>query len=93
MCSSDLPIETEIEELDKRDTTSLFVDVEEDGAFRISGGLIDNLVRGIVLDDYESFSYFQKRLKDDGILDKLREAGAKDGDTVRVKEVEFTFVE
>ena len=87
------PIETEIEELDKRDTTSLFVEVEEDGAFRISGGLIDNLVRGIVLDDYESFSYFQKRLKDDGILDKLREAGAKDGDTVRVKEVEFTFVE
>ena len=87
------PIEAEIDELDKRDTTSLNVEIEEDGSFRVSGGLIDNLVRGIVLDDYESFSYFQKRLKDDGILDKLREAGAKDGDTVRVKEVEFTFVE
>jgi len=87
------PMEIEIDELDKRDTTSLFVEIEEDGGFRVSGGLIDNLTRGIVLDDYESFSYFQKRLKDDGILDKLREAGAKDGDTVRIKEIEFTFVD
>ena len=85
------PIEVEIEELDKRDKTSLQVEIEEDGAYRVSGGLIDNMIRGIVLSDDQSFAYFQKRLKQDGILDLLREKGAKDGDTIRIKDVEFTF--
>ena len=87
------PMEVEIEELDKRDTTSLYVEIEEDGAYRVDGGLIDNLVRGIVLDDMESFAYFQKRLKQDGIIDLLKENGAKDGDTIRIKEIEFDFID
>ena len=88
-----LPMEVELDELDKRDTTSLFVEIEEDGAFRVEGGLIDNLIRGIVLDDMESFAYFQKRLKQDGIIDLLKEHGAKDGDTIRIKEIEFDFID
>ena len=87
------PMEVEIEELDKRDTTSLRVEIEEDGAYRVEGGLIDNLIRGIVLDDMESFAYFQKRLKQDGIIDLLKEHGAKDGDTIRIKEIEFDFID
>ena len=88
-----LPMEVELDELDKRDTTSLFVEIEEDGAFRVEGGLIDNLIRGIVLDDMESFAYFQKRLKQDGIIVLLKEHGAKDGDTIRIKEIEFDFID
>lgn len=87
------PIEVEQFELDARDKTSLEITVEEDGAYRISGGLIDNIIRGVVLDDMESFAYFQRRLKQDGILDKLHEAGAKDGDTVRIKEIEFVLTD
>lgn len=87
------PMEIELEELDKRDTSSLTITVEEDGAYRLEGGLIDNLSRGIILDDMESFAYFQKRLKQDGILDKLKEYGAKDGDTIRIKDIEFTMVD
>ena len=41
----------------------------------------------------ESFAYFQRRLKQDGILDKLHEAGAVDGDTIRIKEVEFVLTD
>ena len=87
------PIEVEEFELDARDKTSLQITKEEDGAFRVSGGLIDNMVRGVILDDMESFAYFQRRLKQDGILDKLHEAGAKDGDTIRIKEVEFVMTD
>lgn len=87
------PMEVEQFELDARDKTSLEITVEDDGAFRISGGLIDNMIRGVVLDDMESFAYFQRRLKQDGILDKLHEAGAKDGDTVRIKEIEFILTD
>lgn len=87
------PIEVEEFELDARDKTSLEITKEEDGGYRISGGLIDNMIRGVVLDDMESFAYFQRRLKQDGILDKLHEAGAVDGDTIRIKEVEFILTD
>ena len=87
------PIEVEEFELDARDKTSLEITLEEDGGYRISGGLIDSLIRGVVLDDMESFAYFQRRLKQDGILDKLHEAGAVDGDTIRIKEVEFILTD
>lgn len=87
------PIEVEEFELDARDKTSLEIIKEEDGGYRISGGLIDSLIRGVVLDDMESFAYFQRRLKQDGILDKLHEAGAVDGDTIRIKEVEFVLTD
>lgn len=79
--------------LDERDVTSIEVEVDDDGTYVVSGGKIDELVRGIVLDDMQSFAYFQKRLESDGIMDKLRECGAKDGDSVRIKDIEFTIVD
>ena len=88
---TDEPVETFV--IDERDKTSLEIEIEDDGAFRVSGGLIDNMIRGIVLSDMDSFAYFQRRLKQDGILDKLREKGAKDGDTIRIKDVEFVFTD
>ncbi|MGN1227609.1 MAG: GTPase ObgE [Christensenellales bacterium] len=79
--------------LDERDKTSVNIEVDEFGTFVVSGGKIDELVRGIVLDDMQSFAYFQKRLESDGIMDELRDAGAKDGDSVRIKDIEFTIVD
>ena len=38
-------------------------------------------------------AYFQKILRDKGVIAKLREMGAKEGDTVSIGEVEFDFVE
>ena len=87
------PIEVEKAELDKKDVTSLDINKITEGFFEISGGYIDQLVRGIVVDDYESMSYFQKRLKNDGVMDKLREAGAKNGDTVKIGKVEFEMID
>ena len=31
------------------------------------------------------------RLKQDGIIDKLLERGMQDGDTVRIKDIEFVY--
>lgn len=80
-------------ELDKRDFVSVNVRRDIDGVFVVEGGKIDQMVRGIVLDDMQSFAYFQKRLRNDGILDMLKEAGAKDGDEVRIKDITFNYVE
>ncbi|MBR4407869.1 MAG: GTPase ObgE [Clostridia bacterium] len=85
------PIQIEDTDFDKRDRTSLNIERADDGAFVVSGGYVDNLVRGIVLSDYKSFAYFQMRLKNDGVIQKLLEEGMKEGDTVRIKDIEFVY--
>lgn len=87
--------ETEIETfaLDERDKTSVEITKEDEHTYRVSGGLIDEISRGIILSDMHSFAYFQKRLKQDGILDKLYEAGAVDGDTIKIKDAEFVMTD
>ncbi len=62
-------------------------------SYTVSGPYVDHLIRGIVLSEPESFNYFQRRLRNDGVIDKLTEKGMKDGDTVSVKGFEFTYEE
>ena len=87
------PQEIELEEFDVRDKTSINVEECEPGVFEVSGGFIDNLIRGIVLSDEGSNAYFQNALKKYGIIDKLKQAGLKDGDTVIIKDITFEYTE
>lgn len=87
------PAEIEPFVLDERDTRSILIEKEDEHIYRISGGLIEEISRSIVLSDMASLAYFQKRLKKDGILDKLHQAGAVDGDTIRIKDVEFILTD
>lgn len=50
------------------------------------------LVGRVNFEDRDSLNYFQRMLKDNGIIEKLENAGVKDGDTVRMYEFEFDFV-
>lgn len=84
---------TEIYELDKRDYTSFEISRDDDGTFVVSGGLIDKMSRGIILSEPESFAYFQRRLKQEGIIDKLLEEGLQEGDNVRIGAYEFEYIE
>ena len=75
-----MPIEQA--ELAKIDTTSVKITKLEPHVYELSGGYLDNLQRGIVFNDTQSLAYFQRRLQKDGIMDKFKEAGVQDGDTV-----------
>ncbi len=86
------PIKAETFSLDKRDF-SKFEIVKENGVFVVSGDLIDDLIRGIILQEPESLAYFQKRLKWSGVHDKLVSMGIKEGDIVRIGAFEFEFFE
>lgn len=44
-------------------------------------------------DDYESLQYFERVMRQTGIIDALRKAGVQEGDTVNVYDVEFDFVD
>jgi len=76
------PIPVEQTELAVVDTTSIKIEKLEEHVFEVSGGYLDNLQRDIVFNDTQSLAYFQLRLEKDGIMDKLKEAGCVDGDTV-----------
>lgn len=89
--SQPIPVEMIVSE--DKDTTSFMITVDEDGVYEVVGGLMDSLSRNVVLDDYESFRYFQKILKDKGVIKALVNNGCVEGDTVRIGDIEFDFVE
>ena len=69
------------------------VEIDSDGAFVVFGNLVKLLSRNVVLDDMDSMAYLQKTLRTTGVIKKLRDMGAKDGDTVVIGDIEFDFVD
>ena len=65
----------------------------DDGAYVCEGKWLEKLCGRVYFDDRESLMYFQRSLQTNGIVDKLREAGCGEGDTVRMFDIEFDFVE
>ena len=66
---------------------------EEENVWYITGGLVDMLERNVVLSDPDSMAYFQKVLKDKGVIKELKRRGVAEDDTVVVGGVEFSFKE
>ncbi len=64
----------------------------DDGAFNIDADWLVGLLNTSDIDDYSSLQYFQRRLRDSGIIAKLEEMGVKEGDTIRIEDFEFEFV-
>ena len=69
------------------------VTIDEDGAFRVEGPLIDKMLGYTNLESEKGFTFFQKFLRDRGILDRLKEMGVNEGDTVRMYGHEFDYYE
>ncbi|MBR2974910.1 MAG: GTPase ObgE [Clostridia bacterium] len=61
--------------------------------FEVVGGLVEILSRKVNIDDIDSFRYFQRVIKEKGVIAELRKAGAGDGDTVIIGEIEFDFID
>jgi GTP-binding protein len=80
-------------EYEGKDTTSYFITRDSDGAYRLEGGMMEELARNVVFDSSDSFAYFQRKLKDEGVIKALKKHGIEDGDVVRVLDIEFEFVE
>ncbi len=57
---------------------------KKEDMYVVDGPAIRELMRKVNMEDNESLYYFQKKLNELGVNDKLREAGVKEGDTVKV---------
>ena len=64
---------------------------EEEGVYIVEGPRIEKMLGYTNLDSEKGFAFFQKFLKDTGILDELEEAGIQEGDTVRMYGLAFDY--
>ena len=67
------------------------VEKNEDGVYVVEGPKIEKMLGYTNLDSEKGFQFFQKFLKDSGILTELEKAGIEEGDTVRMYGLEFDY--
>ena len=65
----------------------------DDGAYEVTGGTVEYILDTTNPDNEQSMRRFQQLLIKEGIIEALRNAGAGDGDTIRLGEWEFDFVD
>jgi GTP-binding protein len=63
----------------------------DDAAFVVEGPKIDKMLGYTNIESEKGFLFFQKFLKEQGILKELEKAGIEDGDTVRMYGHEFDY--
>ncbi|KAI4452972.1 developmentally regulated gtp-binding protein-related [Holotrichia oblita] len=94
---SEIPVEEfeidYIEEVDDKLIDNIITVNIEDGIYIVEGERARRLVGSVNFDDYESLQYFQRMLGKIGIIDRLKKAGAKEGDTVNIYGARFDYVE
>ena len=78
---------------DQEDDDSFEVIKLDPATYEVTGGLVTILSRKVNIDDIDSFRYFQRVIKEKGVIAELRKAGASDGDTVIIGEIEFDFID
>jgi GTP-binding protein len=64
---------------------------EEENTYIVEGPRIEKMLGYTNLDSEKGFAFFQKFLKDTGILEELEKAGIQEGDTVRMYGLSFDY--
>ena len=64
---------------------------DSEGVYVAEGPRIEKMLGYTNLDSEKGFDFFQKFLKQSGILEDLEKAGIKEGDTVRMYGLEFDY--
>lgn len=67
------------------------VEKDQDGAFVVEGPRIEKMLGYTNLESEKGFQFFQKFLKENGILEELEQAGIQEGDTVRMYGLAFDY--
>ncbi len=70
-----------------------FLVTKEGGIYYVDGPFVERLVGSVNFENDESVAYFQRTLRRRGIIDELVKQGCKEGDTVRVLDIEFDYMD
>lgn len=69
-----------------------FTITRENDTFIVSGSWIEAVGGSVNFSDNESLQYFQRALLNRGVIEELIEMGIKEGQTVKIGDLEFDFV-
>lgn len=72
---------------------AIAIEIDEDGDYIIYGDPIDKMLGYTNLESEKGFDFFQKFLKDRGVIDRLKEMGIEEGDTVVVGDIQFEYMQ
>ncbi len=67
------------------------VEVDEEEVYIVEGRGIERMLINTNLETERGYAFFQKYLKEKGIIDALKEKGIVEGDTVRMYALEFEY--
>lgn len=90
------PSREELEEgfvLEEKPDQKFTIQRMSDGSFIVDGGLVDFLIQNVTISSQDSFVFFQKVLKDRGVISELKKRGMKEGDTVIIGDLEFEWID
>ena len=73
--------------------TGFSVSREDDGTYRVHGKVAERVVAMADLTNAEAIAYVHERFRRMGVERALERAGARDGDVVRIGDVELEYVE
>lgn len=64
----------------------------ENETYVVEGPWVDKILGSINFGDRESLQYFQRVMRNMGVIEALEEKGVDEGDTVRIGEMEFDYI-
>jgi len=70
-----------------------YISVEKvkEGLYRVEGPGVERMLGYTNMEDERGFAFFQRFLRDRGIIDRLEELGVMENDTVQIYEMEFDY--
>ena len=88
----DIVFEEEYEEYDEVavDQEPFTIEIEDE-VYVVRGVGVEKMIGYTNLDTEKGFAFFQRYLKEKGIIEALEEKGIQEGDTVRIYDMEFEF--
>lgn len=93
-CLQELPMPEQViyEDVLPETEADTFNIVRDNEVYCVEGRRAERIVASTNFSDYESLQFFQRSLRDSGIIDALEKAGIQEGDTVRIGDLEFEFM-
>ncbi len=83
--------EFDLDALNMVSTLPYTVEKDKDGTYVVEGPRVEKMLGYTNLESEKGFLFFQKFLKENGILDELEKAGIQEGDTVRMYGFAFDY--
>lgn len=69
----------------------VMVEKVEEGVFSVTGPRVERMLGYTNLETEKGFAFFQKFLRENGVIDELEKLGVQEGDTVEIYDLHFDY--